>query len=367
MSKKTKVVLFFVFIVAFFYGGSAVQAADVDLGSGNPEYTWLIEPKYEDAGRFSRGLWPVKKDGLWGYVDSADNVVIDFQYLSAEPFEKWYASVKVSRDIRAVIDMQGQYLIQPSSMLESAYSRGEGAELARFRNPENRYGYLNLSGDVQIPAIYNWGSFFSEGTALVKSHDHEGIIDADGNWVVFPRYKILSSVWRGYIPFKSDVNLWGIMNLKEEVLIEPQYTSIEYMGGSELLKVEIDGKYGFLDDRLVAVIAPQYVFDKFFSVTSLRLNRGDLVFVYDSGKFMALDNRGEMAFQFPAMLARPFTSYNVKGYYVLVAGSGRGYFLVGRRGEVLLPPKFRMIKPSAEGIIAAQQESRYGLLRLGTD
>ena len=41
-------------------------------------YKWLIEPKYEWAFAYSEGLWPVEKDGLWGYVDSADRVVVDF-------------------------------------------------------------------------------------------------------------------------------------------------------------------------------------------------------------------------------------------------------------------------------------------------
>lgn len=60
---------------------------------GTLNYTQAIAPQYEDAGIFSEGLAPVKKDGKWGYINENNEVVIPFQYDVAGIFSEGHAVV----------------------------------------------------------------------------------------------------------------------------------------------------------------------------------------------------------------------------------------------------------------------------------
>ena len=46
----------------------------------------MLEPKYEDARSFSNGLAAVKVNGLWGYIDTEGNMVIEPQFFDARDF-----------------------------------------------------------------------------------------------------------------------------------------------------------------------------------------------------------------------------------------------------------------------------------------
>ena len=56
----------------------------------------VIKPQYEDALRLSEGLWGVKKDGKWGFVDIFNNVAIPFEYTEVSDFSFGYAKVTKS-------------------------------------------------------------------------------------------------------------------------------------------------------------------------------------------------------------------------------------------------------------------------------
>ena len=45
----------------------------------------IIEPKYEEAGAFCRGLAPVKTDGKWGFIDEKGTEIVSPTFLFASP------------------------------------------------------------------------------------------------------------------------------------------------------------------------------------------------------------------------------------------------------------------------------------------
>ncbi|MDR3265504.1 MAG: WG repeat-containing protein, partial [Synergistaceae bacterium] len=109
MKKTLKTLLL---TILFLWGAIFVSWADSEE-KFQKEYEWLVYPKYEMARRFSDGLWCVQKNGLWGYVDSADKVIVDFQCIDATSFRDGIAFVRTGRmNIFAwgLIDKQGRYL-----------------------------------------------------------------------------------------------------------------------------------------------------------------------------------------------------------------------------------------------------------------
>ena len=62
------------------------------------------------------GLAPVKKDGLWGYIDTEGNEIIEAKYLDASQFyADGYACVKNVDSSITIINTDGK-----TAMLESA-------------------------------------------------------------------------------------------------------------------------------------------------------------------------------------------------------------------------------------------------------
>lgn len=340
--------------------------------SGKAEYTWLIEPKYKDASLFRDGRWPVKKDkdGLWGYVDSADNVVIDFQYLEARFFANSVALVTVSGNLTGAIDVNGKYLIQPRADLYQWRDPSEEGLIA-FGSRKDGCGFLNLSDDIQISAVYTHVSRFDNGMAYVGSGDRWGVIDWKGREVIplSGRYKLLGNFWKGYIPFKADTGLWGVINLEEQVVLEPLYTHITGGSDAALLRVELDGKIGFMDETFKFVVEPRYQTGKPMPPYA-DYYKYELVYVFDSDSknYLALDEEGNVAFEFFWVTAQP-SRWDADGKYVLMwkpfAGTPFQHVLVNKKGEMLLLPEFSVIMPSDEGPIAVQQQDGlWGLLIL---
>jgi hypothetical protein len=360
-------------------GSSSLDLKQV-FGDAYVGYRWLIEPKYEKAGvPFSEELWCVRKDGLWGYVDSADNVVIDFQYLYTSSFQNGRALVCTSRDVNdermdvlGIINKKGQYIIQPRPGVMFARRFFGESEHVPFCTQEGKYGFLNLSDEIHIPAVYDAAKWFSEGMAAVKSGDHWGVIDTENKWVIAPCYRDLDIFWKGYIPFQSDKGLWGLLNAKGEVVFEPKCTEIirSFDRSGPLLVVfdENPSKIGYLDERLMFVVSP----DRYHSPRSYM---GGLAFVKVLGlkstdKWRAVDINGNVAFEFPGKVATPEILGSANGHYTMVAINPENKrFLVNEKGEILITPEFTLIEPSEEGIIAVQQEDfngdkRWGLLIL---
>ena len=338
-------------------------------------YKWLIEPRYEDAGSYSEGLWPVKKDGLWGYVDSADRVVVDFQYFGADPFRNGMAYVKISEDVWGLIDPTGRQIIAPQKGTRLIWDPLFGAKKdvrVPFRDAQGRYGFLDLSGKVRIPAVYSYASPFEGNWTAVESGDCWGLIDRNGKSVVPIRekYRFLAC-FNDYVAFKTTEGLMGVMDRKERVIVPPQYKGV-LRGNAGLLKVEtVEGKVGFMDAALRFVVEPRYAKDRHAKGSPVLLTPfygGGLVFVEEDGMTKALDEKGEVAFEFPWILAEPLTGS--EGGYVLRSRVTRRenglpyYFLVDKKGRWLLPPEFSRLIPSPSGIVAAAPEGLWGLLLL---
>ncbi len=82
-------------------------------------------------------LFPVMKDGKWGYIDKAGKIVIPLKYSSEDEFSEGLAAVQVE--------------------------------------VEGKWGYIDKTGKVLIPAQWSSAVGFSEGLAAVQ-------VEVDGKW-----------------------------------------------------------------------------------------------------------------------------------------------------------------------------------------
>jgi hypothetical protein len=183
--------------------------------------TRAIDRDFDEVKSFAEGLSAVKVGGLWGYIDRSARMVIPPHFMAARDFRSGLAAVLVGRlpDSGSVpfnrkwgyIDRNGKIVIAPR--FDDAYPFSEG--LARVNiggrqewsgyGPQARltmieggkWGYIDQSGKMAIPAFFDWASDFSEGLAAVKMAEAWGYSDQSGKFVVTPRFDVASDFYDG--------------------------------------------------------------------------------------------------------------------------------------------------------------------------
>ena len=109
----------------------------------------VVIPCYHDGlSGFSEGLCAFKKDGKTGFINKADEIVIE---------AAWDTKYGILYDFHS-----GRMLV---------------------KNAEDKYGYINKLGSLVIPYTWTDAESFENGTAWVKVDDTWKLIDTDGNYV----------------------------------------------------------------------------------------------------------------------------------------------------------------------------------------
>ena len=166
---------------------------------------------------FSGSLFAVPETGMdgqerWGYMNESGDLVIDFQFAAAGPFDESGAAA-VSNDAgeTALVSRSGKRLTdwQPAPDAveyqagvaafryagSTVFFRADGTLIGAFDGAVgfpaddrvcfrdgDRYGYTDLDGEIVIEPVYTGAGQFSDGRALVR--DEKGnchLIGADGS------------------------------------------------------------------------------------------------------------------------------------------------------------------------------------------
>lgn len=124
--------------------------------------------EYDYLDPASEGLISAKKDGKWGYINPQGEVVVNFVYETAFPFQEGFGRVMKSR---------------------------------------HKWGFVNAEGTEAIPCQYVFAKDFNDGYAAV--------MDNAVNW---PGYKNTSTVYGDEI--------WGFINQAGELVMDYQWSGV---------------------------------------------------------------------------------------------------------------------------------------------
>lgn len=160
----------------------------------------VVEPIYRSSLHFQDGLAGMSiQQGGWGFVDARGRVVIDFTFAEVTSFSDGVATVKDRASKKwGVIDKLGRPLRPFNLIWASPFANGfaiarsengigllgpDGAlrfelpylglerpseGLVPFETYDRLKGYIDLTGNVRIPARYRHTTQFSEGLAAVS-------------------------------------------------------------------------------------------------------------------------------------------------------------------------------------------------------
>jgi hypothetical protein len=361
---------------------------------------------YEAIGNYSDGLFPVKRNGRWGFMNRNGKEVIYCVYDDVSVFSRDLIIVSFHGE-SGVIDRKGNWVITPRKgtmeLINKDYFLLKTPRETRFystpnnliyftQNPiRNVDGYLleqvdsgkywqidydgvriqesaiedmypiykdsvyvindrgrvglRVRGSKDVYFSPNYQELFppSDGLMRVKVDNRYGFVDFDGKLRIAHRYDKAGDFKEGLAPIQLR-GKWGFINKDEEIAIQPLYDSVtDFENG--LAKVEKEGLYGLItvNGTLIESIRFEWI---------EKLETGHFL-ISEQGLSGLLDERGEII-----ILPKYDKIIDLDSDRLIVSKEGK-YGIIGISGVGVLPTSYSRIiynKYSNSFLVAKAQE-----------
>lgn len=241
----------------------------------------VIPMRYTFAHNFSEGLaWVAEGDGYnfrYGAIDKTGKVVIPFEYLDPNDFEKGVANVS-QYGSRFYIDKIGKMLSSDEESLASLAFKDGLAKVLQFGGnyvyidetgkqiypPSSdirdfsegfaavrqgmKYGFIDRTGKVPIPCIYDGVGDFSEGLALVHIGENLSFIDKTGNMVIPLAYARADAFNEGLARVRTGMH-YGLIDKKGKEVVPLIYQNIEPFKDGYAVVTNDDFREGVINQK----------------------------------------------------------------------------------------------------------------------
>ncbi|MBN1365082.1 MAG: WG repeat-containing protein [Syntrophaceae bacterium] len=299
----------------------------------------------------------------WGYVNKAGQVVIAPIFDIAEFFQGRLARVRIDRKW-GVIDKTGRFVIAP-----------QYEEMGPFRDglacvqKNGKTGFINESGKIIVPIEnYNLMSEFKNGVAIIlkERNGDRFFIDKNGNYITEDQFcEAAQCSYRKTPRSMQKDKKWGLVNAKNEFILQPQYDHI-YKEKDGLFLVKKEERYGFIDKKGNFVIDLQFEDAHSF-------NEG-LAAVKQNGKYGFIDTAGRFAIKPQFDYIHSFQNVPVgidnnreRVSFVdgiAVAAVNKKYGVINKTGRYIAEPQFEsayLCRPASLGIVEIAKNGKWGL------
>lgn len=275
-----------------------------------------INPDFDYAEPFKKGISIYRKGNLFGFINSEGSVVeAKFHAIKGSTENMILAK---QNDKWGYTDKKGEWIIKP--IFDDAYYFQE--DLAKvFIN--KKYGYINKSGKLVIPNKFDYAESFSNGFAqasfeyrdttfinkegkivLKTENDYiykfseelapmlinslYGYVNKNGKKIIEPQFNQAGYFVNGIAPVKK-LGKWGFINKEGKYIIRPDFEELrDFSQGISAFKV--NNKWGFVDNTGKIIIIPEYEDAGLFSE--------NLAPVKKEGHWGYINNKGEITINF---------------------------------------------------------------------
>ena len=190
----------------------------------------LIDPKFEDAGKFSEGMAYVKQNGKYGYIDKTGKMIIEAKYKIAGNFKEGKAFVADEKDNISFIDKSGNIIGKVSDKISLGSSiMNYPFESGRYIEERTENKFCFSEGLINIK-----GKYYDQTGKLVLSTLYDSFDCKDG---MIRFYQSIKDAKGNYNRKYGYYNKSGIM------IIKPVYNDAEDFKGGKA-KVGYQGSKG---------------------------------------------------------------------------------------------------------------------------
>jgi predicted DNA-binding WGR domain protein len=230
-----------------------------------------IEPQFDDVGHFSEGLAAVgfgsDQHRKWGYVNTAGQIVIEPAFDEAYSFSEGLALVSL-KGMYGYIDAKGQVAIEPQFDFSHPFSDGfalvttPGKHIGPITLKNRKQFYIDKRGNKLGNLDFDDAYSFSDGLASVSINGKYGCINTAGQFVIPTKFdKVIGSFSEGLAPLLdhySKADYWGYIDKAGQIVIKPQYDEAHQFSEG-LAAVKRNGKFSYIDRAGKGlVVSPQF-------------------------------------------------------------------------------------------------------------
>jgi hypothetical protein len=279
--------------------------------------------------------------GLKGYINSTTEEILNPIYKAAatvKMFDKNFFPIDLVRFTRNDLKYD-VYNIQTGKVIISgceAIASAQGNMLpVKF---DNKYYFYNNLGTKMFDTGYEQiQTVNSEGFAAAKLNSKWGIIDRENNAVLDFKYQHITNMV-DYLVLYMDKGNYGIMDINDTVLIQPQYQSLEYISTqindtlptTYYFLAELNDKKGIINQKN-EVISPfelEGLSDFPFSSEVFIMRRNQKPMLFNSQGKVLIDDKYDEIF--------PVEIYDPNGNQFAQVLKGKKYGLYQIDGKLIL-------------------------------
>ncbi|MCL2638026.1 MAG: WG repeat-containing protein [Oscillospiraceae bacterium] len=209
----------------------------------------VIPIKYDDSRSFENGLAMVGVGNAstgnvkWGYINTADEVIIPLEYSWGWTLGEDLIGVSVGSNddpTTKVYNRNGEVVFPAGAFGGYGKYMGDGVLWA---GNDDKWGLINLDGEILLPLEYGWSSFFStaratfsEGMTFLTKDGKWGFATAKGEIVVPLQYDVVNSFRNGFARVGVSASedsvgyKFGFIDKTGEVVIPIEYNNAVYIG-----------------------------------------------------------------------------------------------------------------------------------------
>ncbi|MFC4305968.1 WG repeat-containing protein [Cohnella boryungensis] len=291
----------------------------------------VVRPLYDDADAFSEGLAGVRISDFWGYINEEGSVVVTPEYHFVGPYVKGQSIVKNSKGY-FLIDQSGVQIktitgdFEIDEPIEQAASHGEWIKIQH----EERFGYINFSGNIVIPPQYVESGTFSNGLAWVKSdHGRYSFIDSSGTTTIgLPDHIIPDSFSEGMAAVRDIHSLKsGFIDTNGQLIIAINLSNPDSFSEGLTTVIINNGKMGYID------LQGHFVIEGAYDEALPFINGTALVSIGDKSGF--IDKNGDLVVPMQQFDYIDVQSYFLNSSVVLVMQDGKYKYINRHNGKTI--------------------------------
>lgn len=211
--------------------------------------SWLVEPKFQQAGPLDDGLARVTMNGKVGFIDHTGNFVIEPVFDAAWWFMAGLGRTSAQRDgISGVIDKTGAWVFQTNYQEirpASSVRHGDSTVFGwHFKNAE-KWGLLDLDGHVVLDAEFDQMIQHCDDGRLAAQKNKESLyFKADGRPQQPGDGRLIDSACGSTPPYILRIgDKVGLVDAELRPVTPVQFEAIVW-AGRDARNVKLDGKWG---------------------------------------------------------------------------------------------------------------------------
>ena len=148
-----------------------------------------------------------------------------------------------------------------------------------------KFGFINKRGELQIPCMYTSAGDFIDGLAIIELNDKLGVIDRNGRYRFECIYEDFGVFSEGLV-YASIDEKYGYYNEDGEQII-PHNFDDAYDFQNQMAKVEINGVQTFIERSGAPIVPESYEeIERYFDTLFVVKKKGKFGFVNNKGKWV---------------------------------------------------------------------------------